>query len=180
MRCKAKQFFVAANCAVWTLVCVLFVLPVNGAEMLANGNFELEDNGALSCWKPGGTIEKKIPNNTNGIKNSSGVIYSWDSVSHAGGRGSLKMEALEIDGKPGGIVTSGKIIARPGAEYTLSYWYRGEGLLPFDGQHRDCVLVVDVFYQTDAKFLGNKRDYVPANAKDWARRSVTFKTAIIS
>ena len=162
----------------------LFAADTADNNMVLNGDFERQQSGGLAGWEPD-ALGNRVPNDTIGTENMT-VRYVWDTVSHGGGKGSLRLDCLgrQEGGKYGGafgiIATPwAGIPGKPDTEYKLTWFYKAQGLTA--NSTADTIL----FFQSpgatrldgrDSKFLGWKGDHKTADANDWQSCSLTFKT----
>jgi hypothetical protein len=156
------------------------------ANPLLNGNFELEDQGALAWWKPGQFVPLRLPNNAVGSEDLTSR-YVWDTASHGQGKGSLRIDYKGFqggDGKkdaPGAMLASptNETLVKPETEYKLTWFWKGSGL-----SEKNTVSVV-VFVQSPgevaappagSKFLQQFAIDLKKDQADWTPATLTFKT----
>jgi hypothetical protein len=145
-----KQFpRIVSLCSV--LACV-FAGGALADNLVPNGDFEKEENGALAGWLPLDTINYSIPNNIHGTGNGF-ADYIWDTASADTGKGSLliKGRGIRVPETDKRIsdqqnrVASQKIPIQGDTEYRLTFVYRAEGMRPRQGNVL-CTAGVNIYF----------------------------------
>lgn len=112
----------------------------NSSGLVPNGDFELEDKGALAGWMPFDTVPDMVPNNVRGVPGGY-FEFIWDTASEGGGKGSLLLRGkgnrlpvflgvspLTAHGETVAYIISPKMPVQENAEYKLTYSIKTSGM----------------------------------------------------
>ena len=167
------------------LMLCLAVASARGAESVPNGDFEKQENGSLAGWEPDRAIHRLVPNTDAGTETLM-LRFVWDTDSHGGGKGSLRVDGKGI--QQGGkwdtasgiiVVPVNRMIVQPETEYKLAWFFKARGL------SAQTKMVTTVFVQSPgptapppgaSRFLTSKNNEQTKDANAWQPGSLTFKT----
>lgn len=168
---------------------ILLLVPLGASagdfESVANGDFEKQDSGSLAGWAPSRAIQPLVPNSDAGTENVY-LRFVWDGVSHARGKGSLRLDGkgLQQGGKSdtaSGTVTGpvNQLLVQPDTEYKLTWFFKARGL------SKKTKMMTSMFVQSPgplgpppggSRFLAMKSHEQTKDANDWQQGSIEFKT----